>query len=306
MRLGRGLRDVLAVEEDAPGAGAPHPDERFDELALAVAVDTGDAEDLALAHLQVEAGDGGVAAVVEHLEPLDGQDDVAGLGRTLLDLQRHVAPDHHAGQPGAVGGVRRRRADDPAAAQDRDPVADRDRLAQLVGDEDDRRPVGGEVLHHAEQLVGLGRGEHGRRFVEDEDLDLAVERLEDLDPLLHADGEVLDEGVRVDGEPEAVRHLADAGTGGRGVEERPVGLLGPEHDVLGDGEDGDELEVLVDHPDAAADGVARALHAHRLAAQEHLAAVGLVEAEQHLDQRRLAGAVLAQQAEDLAAGGARC
>ena len=40
--------------------------------------------------------------------------------------------------------------------------------------------------------------------------------------------------------------------------------------------------------------------AHRLAADQDLAVVGRVDARQRLDQRRLAGAVVAQQAMDLA------
>ena len=64
-------------------------------------------------------------------------------------------------------------ADDRALAQDVDPVGDREHLAQLVRDEDDRRAGGGELLHDIEQLVGLLRREHGRRLVEDEQVDAA-------------------------------------------------------------------------------------------------------------------------------------
>ncbi len=77
--------------------------------------------------------------------------------------------------------------------------------------------------------------------------------------------------------------------------------LGAEHDVLGDGEHGYELEVLVDHADAAGDGVAGVAQVHRLALDDDLAVVGVVEPEQHLDERALAGSVLAEQAEDLPA-----
>ena len=79
------------------------PHERLDQLALAVALDAGDADDLAGAHLQVEAGDGAVAAVVVDLEAGDVEHDVARVGGALLDLQHDAAPDHHVGQAGAVG-----------------------------------------------------------------------------------------------------------------------------------------------------------------------------------------------------------
>ena len=42
----------------------------------------------------------------------------------------------------------------------------------------------------------LGRRQHRRRLVEDEDLRAAVERLEDLDALRLADGEIGDEPLR--------------------------------------------------------------------------------------------------------------
>ena len=56
-----------------------------------------------------------------------------------------------------------------------------------------------------EQLRRLLRREHGGRLVEDQDVRLAVERLQDLDALLLADGDVLDARVRVDVEAEASR-----------------------------------------------------------------------------------------------------
>ena len=98
----------------------------------------------------------------------------------------------------------------------------------------------------------LLRRQHGRRLVEDEDVGLAVERLQDLDPLLLADADVLDPRVRVDGEVERVGELLHALLG-RVVVEQHAGvrrLLG-EHDVLGHRHDRDEHEVLVHHADPA-------------------------------------------------------
>ena len=109
----RVVGDVAPVERDAAALRRAHAAQRLDELALAVALDAGDADDLAGPHLEVEAVDGGVAAVVVDLQPLDLQHDVAGVGVTLLHLQDDAAPDHHVGQAGPVGLLRRRRADDP-------------------------------------------------------------------------------------------------------------------------------------------------------------------------------------------------
>ena len=51
------------------------------------------------------------------------------------------------------------------------------------------------------QVVGLLGGQHGGRLVQDRAGDLADQRLDDLDPLLHADRQVLDQRIRVDGRP---------------------------------------------------------------------------------------------------------
>ncbi len=96
--------------------------------------------------------------------------DLAGLGFALVDPQQHAAADHQLGKLGRRGrrGVARR--DHLAAAHDRDGVGDRHDLAQLVGDQDDRLALGAQVFEDAEQVIGLGRGQHAGRLVEDQDL----------------------------------------------------------------------------------------------------------------------------------------
>jgi hypothetical protein len=72
-----------------------------------------------------------------------------------------------------------------------------------------------------------------------------------------------------------------------------------EHDVLGHREDGDEHEVLMDHPDAGGHGVARTPEPLNLVVQQDLALIGLVQAVEHVHQGGLARTVLAQQGVDL-------
>ena len=59
-------------------------------------------------------------------------------------------------------------------------------------------PASRSCAEVAEQVLRLARGEDGRRLVEDQDLDPAVQRLQDLDALLLADREVLDDRVRLE------------------------------------------------------------------------------------------------------------
>ena len=93
---------------------------------------------------------------------------------------------------------------------------------------------------------------------------LPVEGLEDLDPLLPADRQLADLDVRVDLEPEPLAELDDPPARLLPVEEDRVGhRLLAEEDVLGDGQDRDQHEVLVDHVDPAADRVRRARRSGR-------------------------------------------
>ena len=59
------------------------------------------------------------------------------------------------------------------------------------------------------------------------------------------------------------------------VEQTPAAHgFGTEHDVLSDGQRVHEHEVLMDHPDARADGVGRAVALSSLPRQQDLPAVG--------------------------------
>ena len=109
-------------------------------------------------------------AVVEHVEVLDVEQRLLGLGGRLLDAEEHVAPDHQPRQL-CLGGTRGgQRLDLLAAPEHGDPVGDLEHLVQLVADEDDRHPLADEVPEDAEELERLLRREHRRRLVEDEDV----------------------------------------------------------------------------------------------------------------------------------------
>ena len=63
-----GVGHVVAADDDRARIDRPQAGDRLDELALAVAVDAGQGDDLARAHGQRGAADRGQAAVVAHLE----------------------------------------------------------------------------------------------------------------------------------------------------------------------------------------------------------------------------------------------
>ena len=132
------LADVAALEEDLAGVGLDQSQQRLDQLGLAVALDAGDPEDLAGAGLEGDVLDDLVAARVDDGDVADVEDGVADLAARAC--RRPASP---RGRPSSRPARPRTRwaaarADDLAAADDRDPVADGDDLAELVGDEDDR------------------------------------------------------------------------------------------------------------------------------------------------------------------------
>ncbi|GGX67946.1 hypothetical protein GCM10010510_10490 [Streptomyces anandii JCM 4720] len=234
----------------------------------------------------------GAAALGLKAQLVDGEDRAVG-DRGLGGLRGgELAADHHLGElaGGGLGGDGR--AHGGAAPDDGDVVGDGEHLAELVGDEDDRQALGLQLAQVVEEGVDLLRDEHGGRLVEDEDAGAAVEDLEDLHALTVGDAEVLHQGVGADTEAVAVGDLLDLppGAGADAVE-----LLAAEDDVLEHGQVVGEHEVLVDHADAAGDGVGGAAEGDLLAVDRDGALVRLLHAVEDLHQGRLAGAVLADE-----------
>ena len=78
------------------------------------------------------------------------------------------------------------------------------------------------------------------------------------------------------------------------------GLLAAEHHVVRDAEVRAEREVLIDRLDTGGACVLRAPEVNRPSLERHRARIGRDGAGDDLDQRRLAGAVVAKEADDLA------
>ena len=162
--------------------------------------------------------------------------------------------------------------------------------------------VGLQLPDDAEQLLDLRRREDGGRLVEDEAAGVAGERLDDLDPLLDADREVLDERVGVDREAVARRQLLDPVAGrpaGRGSRTGFV-CSTPSMTFSATVKTGTSLKCWCTIPMPAAMASLGPSEADRLAVEQDLALVGLVQPEEHVHQRRLAGAVLPEEGVDLA------
>ena len=286
---------------------------------LALTGQAADAEDLALADVQGDVLD--LLARHVHRQMADLERD----RRILRELARvggdesglALASDHHLRQLGHVGVCRARLADELAVAQDGHAVRRRDHLVQAVGDEDDGDALGGNALHHAQQLRRLGLGQNRRRLVEHQQLHARlVDLAGDLDKLHVADRQTLDQRIFINGHAHAVQRLAGVLRHGGHIqrfqilakdagEQTRMGDFAVELDVFGDGEARQQHELLVNHADALEHRVVRRGDRRRLTIDQHFAleAAGRMNdghAKEHVHQRALACAVFAQKRMDFA------
>jgi hypothetical protein len=228
----------------------------------------------------------------------DVQHHPAGLGGRLGHPQLDRAADHQRGEL-VLAGVPRALADHPAAAQDRDRVGNRLHLLELVRDEDDGPSALPQLPHDPEEVLGLAGGQHGRGLVQDQHAGVPDQCLQDLHPLLHADGQVPGQRIGVDPQSVSFGQLPHLLAHPAPVQQpqRP-GLLVAQSDVLGDREYRDQHEVLMHHADAGRDRVLRRMDGQRLAVGEDRPLVGLGEPVEDVHQRGLAGPILTEQGVD--------
>ena len=192
-------------------------------------------------------------------------------------------------------------ADHLSTADHGNPVGNVHDLVQLMGDQQNGGALFLERAQDIEQRVGFLRGQHPGGFVEDQHLRAAIQRLEDFHPLLHADRQGADHGIRVDGEAVALREVEQGFAGAaHGAREHEAALCA-ENDVFQNGKGFAEHEVLVDHADAGFDRLFRGVEVEWLAEDPHGALVGHVEAVEDRHQRGFARAVLTYDAVDGAA-----
>ena len=291
-----GAGHVLPRKPDLAARWATQARQRLDQLGLPVAVDACEADDLAAASFERDSSHHLEATIVRCVQIAHGEHRVGRRRGRLVDSEEHLPANHHSRERLLRRAGSRDRLDHLAPPQDGDAIGDLEHLVQLVADEDDRQQsLPRQPPQKLEELVRLLRCEHAGRLVEDQDVRVPVERLDDLDALLLADGDVLYARIRVDCELEGFRELAHAPPR-RAVIEKHACLrrLGRKHDVLGDGHDRDQHEVLVHHPDPSRDCVPRRVDPDGLALEEDPAVVRVVEAVEDVHQGRLPGAVLAQ------------
>ena len=303
------LDKAVGVEDGQPRTGqlqraAVRRDNAGDDLGqlgLAVAVHTGDAHDLAPVYHQrhiVQAVVLGLLMVVDvgqrhrHLS--------VGTVLFLILIGDQLAADHHAGQLLAVGIRTVDGTHHLAQPQHGDAVGDVHDLAHLVADEDDALALRHQLAHDGEQALHLDIRQGGGRLVQDQQLRAVIQRLQDLGTLLLAHGDLRDQAIQLHVQAVLGGQLLDLPAAGSPVDEHPLGVLIAQNDVVEHRHGLHQHEVLMHHADAQLYRLTGGVDTDFLPLQKNLSLGGLIQADQNIHQRGLAGAVFTQQRQYLA------
>jgi hypothetical protein len=175
-------------------------------------------------------------------------------------------------------------------------------VVQVVRDDHDGEALVGEPPHQFEHLLGLRDAERRRRLVEDDKLRIPHNGARDSDGLALAAREC---GDRLPDRADR-RHRERLHRLGRPLFHdrlleplEAIVRLAPEVHVLDDVEVVAQRKVLVDDFYPEPGGVFRAVDVHLLALEQDLAPVRRVRTGNALDQRRLAGTVVADEGHHL-------
>jgi len=191
--------------------------------------------------------------------------------------------------------VGRALAHDLAARDHGDAVAERVRLEHVVRREQHRLPGRDQVGDRLPQLARADRVDADRRLVQEHHLRVVQDPARDVEPLAHSARVALDALLLAALQPDQLEDLVDP---------RPLRLAGDAVELCEVAEIVARREPLVE-PAVAAEDVADPLpHLASVlddveAEHPRLARGGEEQRDQHLDRRRLAGPVGAEQAEQL-------
>ena len=273
----RGPRGTIDAGEDA------------DELALALAVEAGHADDLA--PVQAEG----------NVRPLRPDAQAVGLQQHLVvqhlfDLFRKCTVRRrrlarHQAQQVLLGDVLPfEHTHIAAVSQHRRAVRDFDQFGDAVRDDDDGRALFAKLAQLGKEPLRRIEVERGRGFVEDQHIGLAQQRPADRDPLLDAEREAADQRARVYRLCGQLAHQRCRCGQLRRLRQRTREQRVRTHEqVLDDGTLVGHQHLLEYRGDASR---ASLMRRHGCVAQDRdLSRVGRQHAGQHLGQRALAAAV---------------
>ena len=291
--------DGLAVDLDRAGHADQRAEQGEQQLALALTVEAAETDDLAGPDFEIDAVElPGPGEVVERAAPVRRRASAPQRREHALVF----AADHHLddGVVALGSGVERR--DVATVAEDRALVGKLGDLVHAMRNIDDREAIGPELLQHPEDLGHVRRGQRRGRLVEDQDLGIARQRLGDFHHLPPRQRQVAYRRQRMNvlGANPGQRLLGEPPLCGLVDQSEALGRMG-DGDVVGDREVRQQRQFLEDAGDAGVVRRRRGGERYRLSIEDDAARIGLHDAGENLDQRRLAGTVLAEKRMDFAA-----
>ena len=220
----------------------------------------------------------------------------------ILDGVVEGAPGHELGEAGLGHAGRREGSDEGTVAQHRHPGTDVENFGQAVADEDDRDALRREPAHDHQQGIGLGLAQRRRGFVHEHEACLGHEGAGDGHDLPLGDRQGPHRPVKVEVDAEPPEDPACIRPHRTMVDKlRTDAEIALERDVLGNRQFWEQREVLPDDLQAERPRLRRVEAGDGRSVEHHdRATLGLVNPADDLDQRALAAAVLACEAEHLA------
>ena len=238
--------------------------------------------------MEVLAGD------IAHLER-DGRVRRGRPADRVGRAQIHLLAGHRFDQA-ILRQVGDRRGDDvPRVAEHRHLLADFVNLLQMMRDEEERHALPLQLAHPDEQPLDLVAVELRGRLVEDDEAGAVRERAGDFDELARLDLEVAGAHVLGHRDVPLVENFARLAAQRAPADQAATRRLAVDQQVLADREVGNDGRMLIDAGDLSTPGFPVGNRRRRLAGKTNLAAVGLAQAREDSDQRRLSSAVAADQ-----------
>ena len=206
------------------------------------------------------------------------------------------SPDHHRDEFSWIQLRRRGCADQAPITQDRDTVGQPEDFVHLMGGVDDGDAACLQSGDGAEEGRDLVVRKGGGRFVHQDDVSLAPQRLGDLNHLCLGHGQRAHHAGRIDIRFKFAQQFFGPRQLGGSIDESEAGArLGTEGDILRYRQIRDGHQFLMDHCDARDQGIVWRGELGIAFAPFDLTAVGAIETGDNLHQRRLPSAILAHQ-----------
>ena len=139
--------------------------------------------------------------------------------------------------------------------------------------------------HDTEKGLDLLRGQHGCRLVKDQHIGRAEQHFQNLDTLLDAHGQILDQHIA--GDIHSVTRIDGLHLIARRRKVKKIGTacrLNAQNDVFDNAEDRHKHEMLVHHPDSGSDAVTGPVKGYRRTINQDVTRIWLIEARQHIHQ----------------------